>query len=155
MADPTANAHVEVAADPELVYRLITDLDTLARLSGELEGGEWLDEGAGSPEPGMRFNGANRNGDKTWTTVATVRAAERGRRFAFDVDDADTPVSHWEYELRPTEQGCVVTERTWDRRPSWYAPVSAEVTGETDRDAANQRNIEATLRALKTEAERH
>ncbi|MBA8826011.1 uncharacterized protein YndB with AHSA1/START domain [Saccharopolyspora lacisalsi] len=153
MADPTANAHVEVAAAPELVYRLITDLDTLARLSGELEGGEWIDE-AGSPEQGMRFRGANRNGDKTWTTVATVRAAERGRRFAFDVDDADTPVSHWEYELRSTEQGCVVTERTWDRRPSWYTSVSAEVTGEADRDAANQRNIEATLRALKLEAER-
>ncbi|SDP32703.1 Polyketide cyclase / dehydrase and lipid transport [Actinopolyspora xinjiangensis] len=152
MVEPTASAHVDVAASPEAVYRMLTDLDVLAEISEELESCAWLD--ASSLRPGARFRGFNRNGDKSWSTVATVRVAEGGRRFAFDVDDGDTPVSHWSYELVPTDEGCRVVESTWDRRPSWYTPVSAETTGESDREGANQRNIEHTLRALKKLAER-
>lgn len=154
MAEPTASARLEIAAPVDEVYRLITDLDTLAGVSEELESCEWLDN-VTVPAPGARFRGTNRNGDKSWETVATVRVVEPGERFAFDVDDGETPVSHWRYEIVPTEVGCVVAERTWDRRPQWYTPVSAETTGEDDRDAANQRNIERTLRALKAAAERN
>lgn len=151
-AGPTASAHCEIAASAEEVYRLITDVDALAQVSQELESCEWLD-GASAPEVGARFRGANRNGELSWSTISTVRAADPGRRFAFDVDDGDTPVSHWRYEITPVDTGCVVFESTWDRRPEWYRPVSAETTGETDRDAANQRNIERTLQALKARAE--
>lgn len=151
-ARPTASAQCDIAAPPEEVYRLITNLDVLAEVSEELESCEWLD-GAQEPVVGARFHGANRNGERSWSTVSTVRIVEPGRRFAFDVDDGDTPVSHWQYEITPAATGCVVTESTWDRRPEWYTPVSAETTGETDRNAANQRNIERTLQALKNTAE--
>ncbi|RCW44695.1 hypothetical protein DFQ14_104286 [Halopolyspora algeriensis] len=46
-----------------------------------------------------------------------------------------------------------VAERTWNRRPDRYVSVSAEITGEADRDAADQRNIERTVHALKSVAE--
>ncbi|NYH77828.1 hypothetical protein FHR84_001142 [Actinopolyspora biskrensis] len=147
MVEPTASARAELKVSADEAYRMVTDLDTLAAVSEELESCVWLDE---TPVvPGIRFRGHNRNGARSWSTVATVRSAERGKCFAFDVDDGEVPVSHWQYEIHPTGSGCVVVESTWDRRPQWYTPVSAETTGETDRGAANQRNIERTLRALR------
>lgn len=152
MVEPTASARAELTVSADEAYRMVTDLDTLAAVSEELESCVWLDE---TPAvPGSRFRGENRNGARSWSTVATVRSAERGRSFAFDVDDGEVPVSHWQYEIHPTDSGCVVVESTWDRRPEWYAPVSAETTGETDRGAANQRNIERTLRSLRELVER-
>ncbi|GAB3545162.1 uncharacterized protein YndB with AHSA1/START domain [Actinopolyspora lacussalsi] len=150
--EPAARAELEMAVPPELVYRMLTDLDVLAEVSEELESCTWLDES--SPRPGVRFRGFNRNGDKTWSTVATVRVAESGQCFAFDVDDGDTPVSHWRFELSSTDAGCLVVESAWDRRPAWYTPVSADTTGEAHRQEANQRNIERTLHALRAAVER-
>ncbi|WP_019854111.1 SRPBCC family protein [Actinopolyspora mortivallis] len=152
MVEPTASARLELPIPAERAYRMVTDLDTLATVSAEVHACEWLDEPP--PRPGVRFRGFNRNGDRSWSTVATVRVADPERCFAFDVDDGDTPVSHWRYEIHPTDTGCVVVESTWDRRPEWYTPVSAETTGEPERGAANQRNIERTLRALRAFSER-
>jgi hypothetical protein len=151
MGDPSARASVEVAADAAAVYALITDLDTLAELAEETTRMRWVDGGAA--RAGAVFRGSNRNGWRRWTTTCTVTDAEPGRRFAFDVTHTGVPISRWAYEITPTEDGCEVTESTWDRRPGWFRPLAKLATGVDDRGGTNAQHIEATLRRLKSRAE--
>ena len=79
----SAEAEVAIDADADAVYRLITDLPTLASLAEENEAMEWRK--GGEATPGAVFKGTNRNGSHRWTTTCTVTDAEPGRVFAFDV----------------------------------------------------------------------
>ena len=151
MTDASASATVAVQADPEAVYRLLTDLGTLAELAEETTRMRWTK--GERAVPGATFRGTNRNGFRRWTTTCTVTDAEPGRRFAFDVRHTVLPISRWEYAIVPTETGCTVTESTWDRRPGWFKGLAGVATGEPDRGAANARHIEATLARLKQRAE--
>jgi len=151
MSEPTASASVAVNADPDTVYRLITDLSTMAELAEETTRMRWTKGERAAP--GAVFRGTNRNGVRRWTTTCTVTAAEPGRRFAFDVRHTVVPISRWEYDIVATGAGCTVTERTWDRRPGWFKGIAGLATGERDRAAANARHIQATLERLKGRAE--
>ncbi|BBY45062.1 polyketide cyclase [Mycolicibacterium celeriflavum] len=147
----TAQAEVTIDADPDTVYRLITDLPTLASLAEEAHAMEWRKGDAA--RPGAVFRGHNRNGSRTWTTTCTVTDAEPGSAFAFDVRSAVIPVAHWRYDITATDGGCTVTERTWDRRPGWFRVPAGWATGVKDRDAANAEHIRRTLQRLKEKAE--
>ncbi|GAS99323.1 polyketide cyclase/dehydrase and lipid transport [Mycolicibacterium canariasense] len=148
----TAGADVSIAASPEAVYALITDLATLATLAEETHAMEWLSGDAAVA--GAVFKGHNRNGAKKWTTKCTVTTAEPGRTFAFDVKSTGLPIAHWRYDITAADDGgCTVTERTWDRRPGWFKPLAGLATGVSDRDAANAEHIKATLARLKAKAE--
>ena len=141
-----------IAAEPDAVYALITDLPTLAALGEEVDAMEWLK--GNSAAPGARFKGRNRNGGRTWTTTCTVTDADPGRAFAFDVKTIGVvPVAHWRYELTPTENGCTVTEQAWDRRPAWIRKPAEFSTGVRDRTGANVEHIKLTLQRLKARAE--
>ncbi len=147
-----AEARVTIAASPEEVYALVTDLSTMAELAEETTAMAWLNDGA--CEPGAKFKGTNRNGSKTWSTTCTVTDAQPGKVFAFDVHSLVVPVAHWRYDISPIpEGGCRVTERTWDRRPGWFRKPAGWATGVKDRKAANASHIEATLQRLKAKAE--
>lgn len=149
---PAAGAEVTIAAEPDKVYALITDLPTLASLGDEIATMEWRK--GNSAQPGAVFKGHNRNGAKQWTTTCTVTDAEPGRAFAFDVRYTVLPIAHWRYDIEPAEGGgCRVSERTWDRRPAWFAKVAPRATGVKDRAAANSAHIETTLQRLKEKAE--
>jgi hypothetical protein len=147
-----AGAEVSIDADPEAVYALITDLPTLASLGDEIAEMTWSKGNA--VQPGAVFKGRNRNAKHQWTTTCTVTDAEPGRVFAFDVRHTIVPVSHWRYDIEPAHGGCRVTERTWDRRPTWFAKVAVLGTGVKDRNTANSAHIETTLQRLKQKAER-
>lgn len=152
LAEPaTARASVTIAAPPEAVYALITDLPTMAAIGEEVTEMEWR-SGDGA-RPGAVFKGRNRNGRRTWTTTCTVTDAEPGRTFAFDVKSVVIPVAHWRYDLSATDGGCTVTESTWDRRPGWFRKPGAMATGVMDRDSANAEHIRLTLERLKARAE--
>jgi uncharacterized protein YndB with AHSA1/START domain len=148
-----ADAHAEITIDapPDTVYRLITDLPTLAELAEETAAMQWRK--GEQAAPGAVFKGENRNGDKSWSTTCTVAEAEPGRTFAFDVRFAVVPVAHWRYEIRAVDGGCTVTESTWDRRPGWFRKVAARSTGVCDRPGANAEHIRLTLDRLKAKAE--
>ena len=146
-----AGADVTINAAPEKVYALITDLPTLALLGEEIATMEWRKGNAVAP--GAVFKGHNRSGSKKWTTTCTVTEAQPGRAFAFDVRHTVLPIAHWRYDIEPTDGGCRVTERTWDRRPAWFAKVAGVATGVHDRKAANEEHIRATLQRLKEKAE--
>lgn len=147
---PDASVHIDVAASPQRVFELVSDLRGLAGVAQEYSGGRWLN--AAGPEVGARFRGVNRRGWRVWPTVATVTDASP-ERFAFEVRSLGLPVSRWQYDIEATGSGCRVTESTWDRRPAWYKPITVLATGVTDRVVTNQRNIEATLARLKQVAE--
>ena len=153
MPSSDASVTIEIAADPERVYALITDLDVPGELADETTSMRWT-KGATSAQVGATFRGTNRNGLRRWSTSCTVAAADPGRCFAFEVTFPPVfKVARWQYDLEPTATGCVVTESTVDRRPPYFAPFGGLATGEHDRAATNLAHITTTLQRLKARAE--
>ena len=143
----------EIAAEPEVVWDLLSDLPRMGERSPENRGGRWKG-GATGPRVGARFVGENSNGERSWTTVARVTEAVRGASFEFDVKALKViPIARWRYDVVPTETGCVVTERWTDRRPGWFEPLGAKLTGVADRAEHNRDSMRRTLDALAAEAE--
>ncbi|OBH91099.1 MULTISPECIES: SRPBCC family protein [unclassified Mycobacterium] len=151
MTDPSVTASVQVAAGPDLVYRLITDLPTLASFAEEAVAMEWRQGDAA--RPGAVFTGHNESAKRRWSTKCTVTDAEPGRIFAFDVRHSMLPIARWQYDIVATDGGCRVTESTWDRRPGWFRKIAGKATGVPDRVAANSEHIRLTLQRLKQRAE--
>lgn len=152
MASPNATAEIDVAARPETIYGLITDLDAFAELTEETAAMKWAK--GGSATPGSQFTGKNRNGWHRWSTKCTVTDAEPGKRFAFEVTSMfGIKVARWQYDIATVDGGCRVTESTWDRRPGWFKGIAGVATGVPKRDEANAEHIKLTLERLKTKAE--
>jgi hypothetical protein len=151
MGTSDASASVDIAAPPDKVYGLITDLGTLTELADETASMRWA-KGA-SASPGAVFRGTNRNGWRRWTTTCRVTDAEPGRCFAFNVSHTKVPISRWQYDIEATDAGCRVTESTWDRRPPLYGRLAGLATGTSDRGGLNSEHIKATLQRLKQRAE--
>ena len=61
-------ASVRVAAAPEKVYELVSDVTRMGEWSPETTSAEWID-GATGPAVGARFKGRNRNGVARWSTT--------------------------------------------------------------------------------------
>lgn len=152
MPDPTATATIDIAAAPERIYAIITNLDTFAEVASETDTMTW--KRGTSAAPGSRFAGVNSNGKRRWKTTCRITDAD-GRRFGFEVTAAaGIPVSRWQYDLVASgDGGCTVTESTWDRRAGWFKRVSEVVTASPQRADINLRNIKATLDRLKARAE--
>ena len=151
---PSATGSVQIAATPEAVYALITDLPVLAELAEENVRMRWRKGSAA--QPGAVFVGHNRNGWRRWSTTCTVTDARPGETFAFDVRSGPIPVAHWAYQISPDSEGrggCGVTESTWDRRPRWVLGLTSLTTGVSDRAATNAEHIRVTLDRLKRRAE--
>lgn len=151
-AAPSASARVEIAAEADHVYALVSDPGKLATLAEEYRGYSWLG-GATGAKVGARFRGKNKSGMARWSTTATVTDAVPGRRFAFDVTALGFPVSRWQYDIEPCDDGCRVVESTWDRRPRVLRTFGDAVLGVKDRAGRNRDNMAATLRRLKEHAE--
>jgi ribosome-associated toxin RatA of RatAB toxin-antitoxin module len=150
-AVPDVQVSKDIAADPSLVYDLVADVTRMGEWSPETTAARWVEGTAGTV--GARFRGTNQHRLLRWTTTCTVTAADRGRRFAFDVSFGPWAISHWSYEFESTAAGCRVTESWSDRRPTGLRIGSPLVMGIADRPAHNRKGMEATLAALKAEAE--
>lgn len=155
-AEPNATGRIDVRASPERVYELISDPGALAEFASEYSGFRWLD-GSSKAEVGARFKGNNKAGWRRWSTVSTITDAEPGKRFGFQVTVEVGPISvtgaRWQYDIEPTDEGCAVTESSWDRRAGWAKAIGDGATGVRDRAEHNRHNIAATLRKLKERAE--
>lgn len=151
-SSPTVSRTVAVAAPAERVWRLVSDLPGMGALSPESTGGVWA-SGAAGPELGAVFRGTNAQGSRRWSTKSTVVRCEPGAAFAFDVASGGLAVARWSYELRPTADGCEVTE-TWTDRRGWLVSVLGRlITGVQDREAFTATSIETTLARVKERAE--
>jgi uncharacterized protein YndB with AHSA1/START domain len=141
-----------VAASPEEVYALVSDVTRMGEWSPETSSCRWVGDATG-PKVGARFRGSNRRGPLLWTTTCTVTAAEPPHRFAFSVAYAGVPISDWSYTFAADGQSCTVVESWTDRRNKLLQVSSIPVMGVVDRGAHNRRGMVATLAALKRAAE--
>jgi uncharacterized protein YndB with AHSA1/START domain len=151
MPEPVS-ASIEVAAPPEKLYAMVSDVTRMPEWSPEQSSTRWV-KGATGAVVGARFRGTNRNGWHRWSTSCRVTDAQPGRRFAFRVTDYGFSVADWIYEFEPTPGGCTVTETTVDRRGWLIRTGGGPVTGVYDRAARNLDGIRQTLAALKSAAE--
>lgn len=135
----------DVAASPEKVWALVTDLPRMGEWSPENQGGEWLD-GATCAAVGARFKGNNKNGDKSWQATVTVDVCDAPHKFVFSLKYKEMHLSDWVYEIEPTPSGCRVTH-AWVEGPQWaeFAPLGKGISGVEDRASHNQRNMGVTL----------
>ena len=99
-------ATVTIAAPPEAVWDLVTDISRMGEWSPETTSCRWLGRRKG-PEVGARFVGFNKRGWARWATTVRVVEAERGRSFAFRVEGIGV---RWGYIFEPDGDGTQLTE---------------------------------------------
>jgi nitroreductase/uncharacterized protein YndB with AHSA1/START domain len=88
----------DIAAPPEWVWELVSDINLPARFSTEFRGAEWT-EGV-EPGVGATFVGTNfHEALGEWQTTAHVMAYEPNRVFAWNINDPDHPGAQWRFEL--------------------------------------------------------
>ena len=153
MAEPVTES-ITIDASAEDLYDLVSDVSRM---------GDWSPEATGALRAGEQlkrgdtFVGLNRFALARWWTYCTVRRAERGDVFEFDVDFGPFPISRWTYEFTAQgERSTRVTESWLDRREGARALPIRVVGGiliPGDRAAHNRANMQVTLKRLKAHAE--
>jgi hypothetical protein len=141
-----------MAAPPERIWPLVSDVTKTGRFSPETFEAEWLD-GASEPAVGARFRGhvrRNGRGPVYWTTC-TVVACDPGREFAFSVGTAGRPVNTWRYVLEPSPGGTDVTE-SFELTDTPVLRLYWKLAGRA-RGKTNVNGIRTTLERIKAAAE--
>ena len=135
-----------IAAPPDAVYDLVSDVTAIGRYSPETTAARWLGDDTNA-RVGARFAGHNAIGRMKWTTKPVVTVADRGRRFAFRVPSG--ALSTWAYDLQASGEGTTVTEsvRT-ERAQPMIIRALMRMAGVTDRTAVLHAGMSATLDRL-------
>jgi uncharacterized protein YndB with AHSA1/START domain len=133
-----------VAASPERVYELVSDLPRMGEWSPENTGGSWT-KGATGPTVGAKFKGTNALGKHKWTTDVTVTKATPGEEFAFDVKAGGMKVAGWGFSIEPADGGSKVTHYWDDHRNAVVAKITGKALGVPDRASHNKASMEQTL----------
>lgn len=136
-----------IAATPEQVYALVSDLPRMGEWSPENTGGKWI-KGATGPAVGAKFQGTNALGKKKWKTISKVTTATPGKEFAFDVTAAGMKVAGWGFSIAAAEGGSTVTHHWDDHRNALIAKLTGLALGVKDRASHNRANMEKTLEGL-------
>jgi len=145
---------IDIAAPPERLYGMVSDLSRMGEWSPENQGGKWVGGATGAAE-GARFKARNRRGWRRWSTVAHVVTANPPKEVAWESRAFGLKIALWRYRFEPNGKGgTTVTESTEDRRGSIMNVVGPLATGVRDRADANKHNMRATLEQLKKAAER-
>jgi uncharacterized protein YndB with AHSA1/START domain len=155
----TRTAHdavsIDIAAPPERVYALVSDITRMGEWSPECVRCTWT-KGATAPVVGARFKASNKGGrGPAWANTPTVTVAEPGREFAFNRSGPGIGSYTWRYVMEPTASGTRLTESFHAEKV--LGPVmtwlTEKWTGSTDRDADLRRGMTTTLTRLKAAAE--
>ena len=151
LSDLQVSRTIVVAAPPEHVYEIISDVTRIGELSPVCKAA-WWDEGSG-PREGGWFTGRNEvEGRDPWERHCEVVIAEPGRAFGWVAGGREEGVAEWSYRFRPVEQGTEVEE-------SWRILRMVERLRALGDDVLNgmkantESGIEATLANLKSVAE--
>lgn len=146
----------EIAAPPETVYELVSDITRMGEWSPECRRCSWTG-GATGPTVGARFRARNKGRrGPSWFNRPVVTVAEPGREFAFNRTGPGIGSYTWRYVMEATETGTRVTESYDVDRPlpsamNW---ITEKWVGSSDRDADLKEGMEVTLSRIKTAAER-
>jgi uncharacterized protein YndB with AHSA1/START domain len=143
---------VHMAASPEHVWGLVSDITNTGKFSPETFEAEWLD-GATGPAVGTRFRGhvkRNGRGPVYWTTC-TITACEPGQVFEFAVGAGGRTVNTWRYEFAPSGDGVDVTE-SFQLSENILTKIYWAVAGRA-RGRTNVNGMRETLERIKEVAE--
>jgi carbon monoxide dehydrogenase subunit G len=139
----------EIAAPPERVYAVVSDLTRMGEFSPECRSVEWLD-GATGPAPGSRFVGRNGFGLVRWSRHGRVVSADAGREFSFVTEEGGRDSTLWTFRLRAAGSGTLVTESYQVRWIPWWMHALDAITFRRQQLAGN---MATTLARLKTAVE--
>src|SRR3712207_1539909 len=152
MSELRHSGSITVAASPEALYDLVSDVTRTGEWSPVCTAC-WWDEGAAG-QVGDWFTGRNVTPERTWETRSQVVVADRGREFAWVVGGSYV---RWGFTLTAVDGGTELTE-SWNflsdgqamfaRRYGDAAPQQI-----ADRTRAAHEGIPATLAAAKRIAE--
>jgi hypothetical protein len=161
---PTTEVDVFVAAPPEAVWPLVSEINTPSQFRTELQKAVWQEiDGLDSPPPclGARFTGHNfhpARGD--WQTCNVIVACEPNRVFSWSVgEDPSFPAANWRFELTPEGDGTRLRYRAqMGPGPSGMTAVIEQMPDKEERIIARrleewQRNMTATIAGIKEMAE--
>jgi uncharacterized protein YndB with AHSA1/START domain len=146
---------IEIAAPPDEVYALVSDITRMGEWSPECYECTWT-KGATGPAVGARFKAKNKGGrGPGWSNSPIVTAADPGQEFAFNRSGPGIGSYTWRYSLEPTSTGTRLTESFDAERPlgsamSW---ITMKWTGSQDRDADIHDGMTTTLERIKAAAE--
>lgn len=98
-----------IAATPEVLYAIVSDVTRTPELSPEIVHAEWID--GGGPVVGARFRARNKMArGPSWANEPEVLVASPGREFAFVRREKTAGHVVWRYRFEPVAGGTVVTE---------------------------------------------
>jgi uncharacterized protein YndB with AHSA1/START domain len=117
---------IDIAAPPEQVYRLVSDITLMGQWSPECIRCAWT-PGATGPAVGARFKARNKGRrGPAWFNTPVVTAAEPGREFAFNRNGPGIGSYSWRYVFDPIPSGTRLTESYDAERPLPQADVMAD-----------------------------
>ncbi len=149
------SASTEIAASPEVVWGLVSDITRMGEWSLECRECEWIG-GATGPVVGARFKARNKaqNGP-SWTNKPEVIVAEPGREFAFRRTGPGMGEIVWRYRIEPSATGATLTESYEVVKPAarFVIWLTMSMTGIEDRTVDLQRGMQDTLERMKLVAE--
>ena len=146
---------VDIAAPPDKVYALVSDITRMGEWSPECIRCSWT-KGATGPAVGARFKATNKGRrGPAWFNTPTVTAAEPGREFAFNRSGPGIGSYTWRYVMQPTPTGTRLTESFDAERPlgSVMTWMTKKWVGSNDRDADLHTGMVTTLARVKDAAE--
>ena len=146
---------IDIAATPERVYDLASDVTRYGEWSPENLGGHWLD-GVAGPAAGARFKAKNKR-RVSWSTTSTVRVAEPGREFSFAVGKSGDTV--WRYVIEPNGSDASTVTESYEvvNEPNFVEKVLVRLAAGIawdQRGADLERGMRTTLEGLKAAAEK-
>jgi len=100
---PEDRATAYIAADPECVWDMISDVTRMGQWSPECYKARWLTSRRGK---GALFLGLNKDRGLRWPSPAMVTESERGKVFAFRAASGVL----WRYRLTAEDEGCLLVE---------------------------------------------
>lgn len=139
-----------IAASPQAVYALVSDVTRTPEYSPEVVRCTWLD-GATGPAVGARFKAINSAGRiPDWPNKPVVTVADPGRTFAFERTEVGGGTIEWRYELRADGDGTLVTESYTVKDPvnllGWF--IITTLAGLKDRQSDLRRGMTTSLERI-------
>lgn len=153
---PEIVVSVEISADPERVWELVSDINLPARFQTEFKRAEWVTQG---PALGAEFTGYNERKGLVWDTSSWIVEYEPLRSFGWAVSDRANPGATWTYRLSETAVGTrLVFHRRLGPGPSGITSVIGRHPEDEEaiiaaRDAEQTINMQGVVDGIKDLAE--
>jgi hypothetical protein len=147
------SVELEIEADAEMLYRMVSDLPRIGEWSPECESVTW--EGDVSvPAENTTFMGHNAVGPGRrirYSRHGRVLVADAGREFAFIIDEGGRESTVWRYQFEPLSAGRTRVTESYEVRwiPTWARILDVP----TNRHKELLKGMRTTLERLKATAE--